>query len=248
MIQVTEVSKVFQQKIALDNVSLDIPAGRVFGLIGPNGAGKTTLIRLLNQILIPSKGHITYQGTPLNAAHVRSFGYLPEERGLYREMKVLEHLMFLGQLRGLSKKDAKMAALEWLEKFDAHSWSNRKISALSKGMAQKIQFIGSVLHNPEVIILDEPLSGFDPINVEMLLDSIKGFKAEGKSVIFSTLLIKLLLLKLPFFPFFLHFNTYILLRILFFAINFYRFKTNFISYFFPHITIGYITISLLYRF
>jgi len=186
MIQVTEVSKVFQQKIALDNVSLDIPAGRVFGLIGPNGAGKTTLIRLLNQILILSKGHITYQGTPLNAAHVRSFGYLPEERGLYREMKVLEHLMFLGQLRGLSKKDAKMAALEWLEKFDAHSWSNRKISALSKGMAQKIQFIGSVLHNPEVIILDEPLSGFDPINVEMLLDSIKGFKAEGKSVIFST--------------------------------------------------------------
>jgi ABC-2 type transport system ATP-binding protein len=186
MIQVAEVSKVFQQKIALDNVSLDIPAGRIFGLIGPNGAGKTTLIRLLNQILTPSNGIITYKGTPLNSDHVRSFGYLPEERGLYREMKVLDHLIFLGQLRGLSKKDAKTVTGQWLEKFDAIAWSNRKISALSKGMAQKIQFIASVLHNPEVIILDEPLSGFDPINVDMLLQAIKGIKSEGKSVIFST--------------------------------------------------------------
>jgi ABC-2 type transport system ATP-binding protein len=186
MIEVAEVSKVFHQKIALDSVSMDIQEGRVFGLIGPNGAGKTTLIRLLNQILIPSKGTIKYNGSALNSSHVRSFGYLPEERGLYREMNVKDHLVFLGQLRGLSKYDAKIASGVWLEKFDATSWSNRKISALSKGMAQKIQFIGSVLHNPEVIILDEPLSGFDPINVDMLLEAIKGFKLEGKTVVFST--------------------------------------------------------------
>lgn len=186
MIEVAQVSKVFHQKIALDDVSFTISSGLVFGLIGPNGAGKTTLIRMLNQILSPSKGLISYKGSPLQANHVRSFGYLPEERGLYREMKVLEHLRFLGELRGLSKTEAKNAALLWLEKFNIGFWSNQKISALSKGMAQKIQFIGSVLHNPEVVILDEPLSGFDPINVELLLEEIKGFKADGKTVIFST--------------------------------------------------------------
>ncbi|MFM7723506.1 MAG: ABC transporter ATP-binding protein [Bacteroidota bacterium] len=186
MIEVSELSKVFHHKVALDDVTFTIPSGSVFGLIGPNGSGKTTLIRTMNQILKPSKGTIKYRGVSLNAGHVRTFGYLPEERGLYREMQVLEHLIFLGQIRGLTKNEAKNAANLWLEKFGALPWSNRKISALSKGMAQKIQFIGSVLHHPEVIILDEPLSGFDPINVDLLLEEIKEFKVQGKTVIFST--------------------------------------------------------------
>ncbi|MBM3164624.1 MAG: ATP-binding cassette domain-containing protein [Bacteroidetes bacterium] len=186
MIELEGVTKVFHHKVALDDVTLTILPGQVFGLIGPNGAGKTTLIRLLNQILTPTKGSIRFAGVPLNLKHVRSFGYLPEERGLYREMKVLEHLIFLGQLRGFSKSEAAHSATLWLDKFNAGLWSNHKISALSKGMAQKVQFIGSVLHNPEVLILDEPLSGFDPINVELLLEQIKTFKEEGKTVIFST--------------------------------------------------------------
>ena len=186
MIEVRELTKLYHHKVALDEVSMIIHPGQVFGLIGPNGAGKTTLIRLLNQIIAPTKGFIKVNGSFLNVQHVRSFGYLPEERGLFREMKVLDHLVFLGKLRGLSTFESKNASLHWLEKFDMTAWSNRKISTLSKGMAQKVQFIGSVLHNPAILILDEPLSGFDPLNVDLLLEQMRNFKNEGKTVIFST--------------------------------------------------------------
>lgn len=186
MIELKEINKFFNQKQALDGINLSIDKGQIFGLIGPNGAGKTTVIRILNQIIQPSTGSILVGGMPLCSEHVRSFGYLPEERGLYREMKVLDHLIFLARIRGMSNLSAKNAAHNWLEKFQITSWGNKKINALSKGMAQKIQFIGSVLHNPQIIILDEPLSGFDPLNIQMILDEIKQFKTEGKTVIFST--------------------------------------------------------------
>ncbi len=186
MIEIHQITKVFQEKIALEKVSFDIPKGMVFGIIGPNGAGKTTLIRILNQILSSNEGYVKYNGTLLNEAHVRSFGYLPEERGLYREMRVMDQLVFLGELRGLSRKEAGEKALKWLAKFEIQDWSKRRIDSLSKGMAQKIQFISSVLHDPEVIILDEPLSGFDPLNINLILTEIETFKNAGKSVIFST--------------------------------------------------------------
>lgn len=186
MIELKEISKFYNQKQALDGLNLTIDKGQIFGLIGPNGAGKTTLIRILNQIIEPSSGSIFVNGIPLSSEHVRSFGYLPEERGLYREMKVLDHLIFLARLRGLKKSEATLAANEWLDKFQINGWGNKKINALSKGMAQKIQFIGSVLHDPQIIILDEPLSGFDPINIQLILEEIARFKKAGKTVIFST--------------------------------------------------------------
>jgi ABC-2 type transport system ATP-binding protein len=186
MIEIIQATKVYHHKVALDSVSVKINPGQVFGLIGPNGAGKTTLIRLLNQIISPTKGQIRIANVLLNEAHVRSFGYLPEERGLYRDMKVLEHLVFLGQLRGLSKLEAKRTSMAWIEKFQIADWKDRKINTLSKGMAQKVQFIGTVLHHPEIIILDEPLSGFDPLNVELILNEVRNFKLEGRTVIYST--------------------------------------------------------------
>lgn len=186
MIEFHEIRKVFQEKIALDDISFEINSGQIFGIIGPNGAGKTTLIRILTQILSPSGGTIKINGVSLNNSHVSLFGYLPEERGLYREMKVKDHLVFLGQLKGLSAKDAKKSTLEWLDKFEIHDWSEKRINLLSKGMAQKVQFIGSILHNPEYIILDEPLSGFDPLNIQLILNEINLFKKNGKTVIFST--------------------------------------------------------------
>jgi len=186
MIEVKNVSKFYSQKKALDDLSLSIEAGRIFGLIGPNGAGKTTLIRILNQIIEPSSGQVLIGGIPLNPLHVKAFGYLPEERGLYREMKVLDHLIFLACIRGLTHQDAQKAAGHWLEKFEIQPWSNKRIDSLSKGMAQKVQFIGSILHDPQVVILDEPLSGFDPLNIQLILNEIKAMKEAGKTVIFST--------------------------------------------------------------
>lgn len=186
MIELKAVSKVFGQKIALDDLHLTINDGQIFGLLGPNGAGKTTLIRILTQILEPSKGIVYFKGAPLNFSDVKAFGYLPEERGLYKEMKVLDHLLFLGRLRGMDYKSAKLSANHWMDKFDVSSWSNKRINTLSKGMAQKVQFMGSLMHNPEVIILDEPLSGFDPLNIQLILDEIKDLKKRGKTVIFST--------------------------------------------------------------
>jgi ABC-2 type transport system ATP-binding protein len=186
MIHIDQLSKSFNRKLALSDVSLTIPSGQIYGLLGPNGAGKTTLIRIMNQILQADRGLIHVDGKILNNNHWKDFGYLPEERGLYKSMCVNDTLVFLARLRGLSKYDAQSSVRFWLEKFDISSWANTKIEALSKGMAQKVQFIAAVVHQPNYLILDEPLSGFDPINVELILSELKSMKAEGKTIILST--------------------------------------------------------------
>ena len=180
------MSKSFNRKPALSDVSLTIPSGQIYGLLGPNGAGKTTLIRIMNQILKADQGIIQVDGKLLSANHWKDFGYLPEERGLYKSMSVNDTLVFLARLRGLTKYDAQASVRFWLEKFEISSWAKTKIEALSKGMAQKVQFIAAVVHQPNYLILDEPLSGFDPINVELILSELKSMKAEGKTIILST--------------------------------------------------------------
>jgi len=186
MIHIDQLSKSFNRKPALSDVSLTIPSGQIYGLLGPNGAGKTTLIRIMNQILKADQGIIQVDGKLLSANHWKDFGYLPEERGLYKSMSVNDTLVFLARLRGLTKYDAQASVRFWLEKFDISSWAKTKIEALSKGMAQKVQFIAAVVHQPNYLILDEPLSGFDPINVELILSELKSMKAEGKTIILST--------------------------------------------------------------
>jgi ABC-2 type transport system ATP-binding protein len=186
MIHIDQLSKSFNRKPALTDVSLTIPSGQIYGLLGPNGAGKTTLIRIMNQILKADQGIIQVDGKLLSANHWKDFGYLPEERGLYKSMSVNDTLVFLARLRGLTKYDAQASVRFWLEKFDISSWAKTKIEALSKGMAQKVQFIAAVVHQPNYLILDEPLSGFDPINVELILSELKSMKAEGKTIILST--------------------------------------------------------------
>jgi ABC-2 type transport system ATP-binding protein len=186
MIHIDQLSKSFNRKPALSDVSLTIPSGQIYGLLGPNGAGKTTLIRIMNQILKADQGIIQVDGKLLSANHWKDFGYLPEERGLYKSMSVSDTLVFLARLRGLTKYDAQASVRFWLEKFEISSWAKTKIEALSKGMAQKVQFIAAVVHQPNYLILDEPLSGFDPINVELILSELKSMKAEGKTIILST--------------------------------------------------------------
>lgn len=186
ILKIENISKRFQGKSALDDVSLEINQGEIFGLLGPNGAGKTTLIRIINQIIHPDSGNIYFDNEPLKQRHLESIGYLPEERGLYRSMKVLDHLIFLGQLRGLTKNEAKQKSEFWLEKMEIASWKNKRIEELSKGMAQKIQFIGTILHEPKLLILDEPLSGFDPLNVELILSILKEMKSQGRTILLST--------------------------------------------------------------
>jgi ABC-2 type transport system ATP-binding protein len=186
IVKIENISKSFQGKYALDNVSLEIKKGEIFGLLGPNGAGKTTLIRIINQIIQADSGQIYFDNEPLKQRHLESIGYLPEERGLYRSMKVLDHLIFLGQLRGLKKNDALKTSELWLEKMEISSWKNKRIEELSKGMAQKVQFLGAIIHEPKLLILDEPLSGFDPINVELILSILKEMKDQGKTVLLST--------------------------------------------------------------
>jgi len=186
MIHIDQLSKSFNRKLALSDVSLTIPSGQIYGLLGPNGAGKTTLIRIMNQILKADQGIIQVDGKLLSANHWKDFGYLPEERGLYKSMSVNDTLVFLARLRGLTKYDAQASVRFWLEKFEISSWAKTKIEALSKGMAQKVQFIAAVVHQPNYLILDEPLSGFDPINVELILSELKSMKAEGKTIILST--------------------------------------------------------------
>ena len=186
MIHIDQLSKSFNRKPALSDVSLTIPSGQIYGLLGPNGAGKTTLIRIMNQILKADQGIIQVDGKLLSANHWKDFGYLPEERGLYKSMSVSDTLVFLARLRGLTKHDAQASVRFWLEKFEISSWAKTKIEALSKGMAQKVQFIAAVVHQPNYLILDEPLSGFDPINVELILSELKSMKAEGKTIILST--------------------------------------------------------------
>jgi ABC-2 type transport system ATP-binding protein len=163
-----------------------IPEQSIFGLLGPNGAGKTTLIRIINQIIDADEGKITMKGAPLSPAHIRAIGYLPEERGLYKKMKVSEQLIYLGQLRGLKKRDAQEKAKTWCERLNIIEWWQRNVEDLSKGMAQKIQFIATVLHEPKLIILDEPFSGFDPVNANLIKDEILNLREEGSTIIFST--------------------------------------------------------------
>ncbi|MBP1630128.1 MAG: transporter ATP-binding protein [Bacteroidetes bacterium] len=180
------VSKTYAHHKALDSVSIDVERGSVFGLLGPNGAGKTTLIRIINQITAPDEGEILFNGEKLNLSHVHNIGYLPEERGLYKKMKVGEQAIYLAELKGIKKAEAKKRLEYWFEKFDILSWWDRKVEELSKGMQQKVQFITTVLHEPELLIFDEPFSGFDPVNTNLLKAEILELKSKGATIIFST--------------------------------------------------------------
>lgn len=180
------VSKNFGNFIALNNASIEVPNGSIFGLLGPNGAGKTTLIRIINQITMPDKGRVILDGNDLRSEHIKDIGYLPEERGLYKSMKVGEQALYLAQLKGMSKSEAKKQLKYWFDKLEIGDWWNKKIQELSKGMAQKIQFVVTVLHRPKLLIFDEPFSGFDPINANLIKDEILQLRNEGATVIFST--------------------------------------------------------------
>lgn len=171
---------------ASDDVSFEIPKGKIFGLLGPNGAGKTTLIRMITRILYPDSGTILFNGENLAAKHTEKTGYMPEERGLYKKMKVGEHLIYLARLKGLSLTEAKKVVNHWLDKFEITGWYNKSIEELSKGMSQKVQFIATILHNPELLILDEPFSGLDPINSKLIEDEIYQLSQQGVTIIFST--------------------------------------------------------------
>jgi ABC-2 type transport system ATP-binding protein len=186
LLVVDSVSKTFANHKALNNVSISIPKGSIFGLLGPNGAGKTTLIRIINQIIIPDSGNVFLDNEPLKPLHIKDIGYLPEERGLYPKMKVGEQVLYLAQLKGMTKSDAKKQLKYWFEKFDIGEWWNKKVAELSKGMAQKVQFIVTVLHRPKLLIFDEPFSGFDPINANLIKDEILNLRNGGATVIFST--------------------------------------------------------------
>ena len=186
ILKVENVSKAYTNHLALDNVSLEVPTGTIYGLLGPNGAGKTTLIRIINHITAPDSGEVIFDGHTLNAKDVAHIGYLPEERGLYKKMKVGDQAIFFARLKGLSKGDATRKLKEWFDRFEISSWWNKKVEELSKGMAQKIQFIVTVLHEPKLLIFDEPFSGFDPINANLLRDEIIRLKNNGSTVIFST--------------------------------------------------------------
>jgi ABC-2 type transport system ATP-binding protein len=186
IIEIKNVSKNFGEKVALDNVSLNIPEGSIFGLLGPNGAGKSTLIRILNRITIASGGQVFFKGRPITQDDVAAIGYLPEERGLYRKMKVGDQAMYLAQLKGMSAQDAASELKKWFVRFEIQDWWNKKVEELSKGMAQKLQFITTVVHRPSLMILDEPFSGFDPVNAELIRKEILRLKDEGATVILST--------------------------------------------------------------
>jgi len=180
------IVKQFSNHLALDNVSINVPGGSIFGLLGPNGAGKTTLLRIINQITAPDSGELLYKGKKLQPNAIYDIGYLPEERGLYRKMKVGEQALYLARLKGMSKKDALKKLKQWFEKFEIQPWWDKKVEELSKGMQQKVQFIVTVLHEPKLLIFDEPFSGFDPINVKLLKQEILKIKNKGTTIIFST--------------------------------------------------------------
>ena len=186
IIEVQNVSKHFGPKVALDHVSLEIPEGKIFGLLGPNGAGKSTLIRIINRITLATEGRVLFQGHPITEEDVSRIGYLPEERGLYRKMKVGDQCMYLAQLRGMSAREAAMELKKWFVRFEIQDWWNKKVEELSKGMAQKLQFITTVVHKPSLMILDEPFSGFDPVNAELIRGEILRLKEEGATIILST--------------------------------------------------------------
>lgn len=185
-LEARNIFKAYAGHQALNDVSIAVPGQQVYGLLGPNGAGKTTLIRIINHITAPDQGEVLWEGRPMKPTDIAYIGYLPEERGLYKKMKVGEQALYLARLKGLSKKDAQLRLNYWFDKFDITSWTNRKLEELSKGMAQKIQFIITVLHEPKLLIFDEPFSGFDPVNVQLLKEEILYLKNQGATVIFST--------------------------------------------------------------
>ena len=186
IIECKDICKNFGEKVALDHVSVDVPKGKIFGLLGPNGAGKTTLIRIINRITIPNDGEVFFEGRPITQRDVERIGYLPEERGLYRKMEVGDQAMYLAQLKGMSAAEARAALKEWFVRFGIQDWWKKKVEELSKGMAQKVQFITTVVHRPSLMILDEPFSGFDPVNAELIRKEILRLKDEGATIILST--------------------------------------------------------------
>lgn len=186
IIECRNVCKNFGEKVVLDNVSVSVPKGGIFGLLGPNGAGKTTLIRIINRITIPNGGEVLFDGRPITQSDVEKIGYLPEERGLYRKMEVGDQAMYLAQLKGMSAAEARKALKEWFVRFGIQDWWKKKVEELSKGMAQKVQFITTVVHKPSLMILDEPFSGFDPVNAELIRKEILRLKDEGATIILST--------------------------------------------------------------
>ncbi|MBT8195052.1 MAG: ABC transporter ATP-binding protein [Bacteroidia bacterium] len=186
VLSIHNVSKHYREKSALLNVDLEIPKGSIYGLLGPNGAGKTSLIRIINQITAPDTGYIELESQKLHPNHIKQIGYLPEERGLYRKMKVGEQALYLAQLKGMDKHDAHSKLKEWFTKFDMVPWWNKKVEELSKGMQQKVQFIVTIIHNPTLLIFDEPFTGFDPINTNLIKDELLKLSEEGKTIILST--------------------------------------------------------------
>ncbi len=186
IIECKNICKSFGEKVALNDVSVDIPEGQIFGLLGPNGAGKTTLIRIINRITIPNSGVVLFNGSPIRQSDVEKIGYMPEERGLYRKMKVGEQAMYLAQLKGMSAREAQRELKEWFVRFGIQDWWKKKVEELSKGMAQKLQFITTVVHRPSLMILDEPFSGFDPVNADLIRKEILRLKEEGATIILST--------------------------------------------------------------
>ncbi|MFN8257955.1 MAG: ABC transporter ATP-binding protein [Bacteroidales bacterium] len=186
ILEIKNVSKTFVNHKALKNINLTVPEGSIFGLLGPNGAGKTTLIRIINHITMPDTGEVYLKGQRLNSSHISRIGYLPEERGLYKKMKTGEQALYFAQLKGLSKNEAVKKLKYWFEKFEITSWWNKKVEELSKGMQQKVQFIVTILHEPELLIFDEPFSGFDPINTNLLKQEILELKRKGSTILFST--------------------------------------------------------------
>ena len=186
IIECKNISKSFGEKVAIEGINLEIPEGRIFGLLGPNGAGKTTLIRIINRITIPNEGQVLFKGNPITQRDVEKIGYMPEERGLYRKMKVGEQAMYLAELKGMSTREAMRELKAWFVRFGIQSWWDKKVEELSKGMAQKVQFITTVVHRPSLMILDEPFSGFDPVNAELIRQEILRLKDEGATIILST--------------------------------------------------------------
>ena len=186
MISIRNIVKQYANHRALDNVSIEIEEGKVFGLLGPNGAGKTSLIRIINQITAPDSGEVLFGGEPLNQVHIEQIGYLPEERGLYKKMEIGEQIIYLARLKGLSRNEALKRAKYWFEKLEIQSWWNKKIEELSKGMQQKAQFVATVIHEPKLLILDEPFTGFDPVNAEIIKNEILELNKKGATVLFST--------------------------------------------------------------
>lgn len=186
MLEIKNIIKQYANHRALDDVSLNIPSGKIFGLLGPNGAGKTSLIRIINQITAPDAGEILFEGERLSERHIAKIGYLPEERGLYKKMKVGEQMIYLGQLKGLSSNEARHRLNFWFEKLNIGNWWDKRIEDLSKGMQQKVQFVATILHDPKLIILDEPFSGFDPVNAQIIQDEILELNKKGATIIYST--------------------------------------------------------------